>query len=173
MTQQSRRHILAEAVHTATIELAIKDAMYYYPPTELAPKPTPNEISALATREQVTADTNTDQLWSAAAIDPNGKRHYGLGRTPGEATAHAWACSHWPGGTTSALIEVSPEVPDGWTFELYPPPKPRSQMPRSQTVAISAPAIFELVRLTIPDVTLDEIGDTIMQNLPYMGGPRH
>jgi len=37
-------------------------------------------------------------------------------------------------------------------------------------LAINVPAIFKLVRLTIPDVTLDEVGDTIMQNFPYMGG---
>jgi hypothetical protein len=65
------------------------------------------------------------------------------------------------------LVEVSTEVPDGWTFELYPPPKPKSEM-----LAISAFAIFELVRLTIPNVTLNEVQDTIMQSLPYMGGQR-
>jgi hypothetical protein len=89
------------------------------------------------------------------------------GRTPGEAKACAWAYSHWPGGTTSTLVEVALEVPDGWTFELYPPPKPQPQM-----FAISSPAIFELVQLTIPNVTLDEVQDTITQNFPYMGGTR-
>jgi len=38
--------------------------------------------------------------------------------------------------------------------------------------AISALAIFELVRLTIPNVRPDEVHDTIMQSLPYMGGQR-
>ena len=35
-------------------------------------------------------------------------------------------------------------------------------------LAISALAIFELVRRKIPDVTPDEINYTIMQGLPYM-----
>jgi hypothetical protein len=65
------------------------------------------------------------------------------------------------------LVKISTKVPDGWTFELYPPPKPKPEM-----LAISALAIFELVRLTIPNVTPDEVQDTIMQSLPYMGGQR-
>jgi hypothetical protein len=40
-------------------------------------------------------------------------------------------------------------------------------------LAISTPAIYELVRLTTSDVTLDEVADTIMEYLPYAGGPRH
>lgn len=67
MTQQSRRQLLTEAVHAATIELAKDADAARYPPPELAPKPTPDEIRALATREPVTADTNTDEFWSAAA----------------------------------------------------------------------------------------------------------
>jgi len=39
-------------------------------------------------------------------------------------------------------------------------------------LAIRALAIFERVRLTIPNVTLEEIQDTIMQSLPYKGGRR-
>jgi hypothetical protein len=66
------------------------------------------------------------------------------------------------------VVAVSDEVPDGWTFELYPPPKPHSQM-----FAISSPAIFELVRLAIPDVTLDEVANTIMHSLPHVGHARH
>jgi hypothetical protein len=119
MTRQSRQQLLARAVYAATIELA-EDAAGY-PPPELSPKPTPDEVSAMArTRELVTADTNTEELWSATAISPNGTRHYGLGRTPDEAKAHAWTVSHWSGGTRSVSVEVSIEVPDGWTFELYP-----------------------------------------------------
>jgi hypothetical protein len=166
MTQNSRQQLLARAVHAAAIEL-VKDAARY-PPPELAPKPTSDEISAIATREPVSADTKTDEFWSAAAIGPDGTRYYGLGRTPSEAKAHAWAVSHWPGGTTSSLAKVSPEVPDGWRFEIYPPRNPGYKM-----LAISAPAIFERVRLTISDVTLDEVVDTIMESLPYAGGPRH
>jgi hypothetical protein len=40
-------------------------------------------------------------------------------------------------------------------------------------VAISSAEIFELVRLKMPDVTPAELNETIMQTLPYMGGPRH
>jgi hypothetical protein len=40
-------------------------------------------------------------------------------------------------------------------------------------VAISGVEIFELVRLRIPDVTPAEVNETIMQTLPYMGGPLH
>jgi hypothetical protein len=40
-------------------------------------------------------------------------------------------------------------------------------------VAISSAEIFELIRLTIPDVTHAEVMETIWQTLPYMGGPRH
>ena len=55
--------------------------------------------------------TNHDKLWCAAAIGPDGKRHWGLGRTAGEAKASAWAYSHWPGGTGSVRVTVSSEVP--------------------------------------------------------------
>jgi hypothetical protein len=44
--------------------------------------------------------------------------------------------------------------------------------PKPEMLAISAFAIFELVRLTIPDVTPDEVQDAVMQSLPYMGGRR-
>jgi hypothetical protein len=39
-------------------------------------------------------------------------------------------------------------------------------------LAISSRAIFERVRLTIPNVTLKEVQDSIMQSLPYKGGRR-
>ena len=164
MTQESRKRLLIDAIHDAAIELAKDADAARYAAPELARRPTPDEIQALAGREPITPDTNTDVLWSAAAISPHGKRHWGLGRTRGEAKACAWAFSHWPGGTTSAAVNVSLEIPDGWTFELYPPPKPHSQM-----LAISSPAILEAVQLTIPDVTLDEVADAIMHSLPYMG----
>jgi hypothetical protein len=41
-----------------------------------------------------------------------------------------------------------------------------------QIIAISALDIFELIRPTVPNVTLDEVENIIMQSLPYMGGPR-
>jgi hypothetical protein len=65
------------------------------------------------------------------------------------------------------LVQVSEKVPDGWTFELLPPPKRKPEM-----LAISALDIFELVQRKIADVTLDEISCAIMQSLPYMGGRR-
>ena len=68
-----------------------------------------------------------------------------------------------------AAIELAVRRPtpedDGRTFELYPPPKPNEKM-----VAVSSLAIFERVLLTIPNVTLEEVQDTIMQSLPYTGG---
>ena len=52
-------------------------------------------------------------------------------------------------------------------FELYPPPKPQSQI-----FAIPSSAIFELV-LTIPDVTLEEVEQMMMQTLPRLSPQRH
>jgi hypothetical protein len=43
----------------------------------------------------------------------------------------------------------------------------------NRMAAISSVAIFELIRLTIPDVTQAEVDNAIMQTLPYTGGPRH
>jgi hypothetical protein len=187
MMQQTRRRMLIKALHDAAIELATRAYRGQYPPTPMPDepvvmariesategpylddkRPTPDEIRAF------TGDyldiTDPDELWAAYAINTvSGTREAGLGRTAAEAKTCAWVHSHWPGGTTSALVEVSTEVPDGWTFELYPPPKRKPEM----LAAISAFAIFELVRLTIPNATPDEVQDTIMQSLPYMGGQR-
>ena len=189
MTQRSRRRVLIKAVHDAAIELATRADGGRYAPTLMpdepvimvAPiesategpyldnkRPTPDEIRAF-TGDYIDPDvTNPDELWAAFAINTvNGTRHPGVGRTAAEAKTCAWLYSHCPVGTTSALVKVSTKVPDGWTFELYPPPKPKPEM-----LAISALAIFELVRLTIPNVTPDEVQDTIMQSLPYVGGQR-
>jgi|GEM_PF-4061201 len=38
--------------------------------------------------------------------------------------------------------------------------------------AIGTQKIFARVRLDIPDVTMEEIEEATMQNIPYMGGPR-
>jgi hypothetical protein len=46
-------------------------------------------------------------------------------------------------------------------------PKPNPKM-----LAISSRAIFERVRLTIPNVRLEEVQNTIMQSLSYKGGRR-
>lgn len=177
--------MLIKAVHDAAIELATKGGQYLSTPLPDEPvimasriesatkgpyldskKPKPGEIRAFTgTYLDITAP---DELWAAFAINTvNGTRYAGLGRTAAEAKTCAWVNSHWPGGTTSVSVEVeiSPKVPDGWTFELYPPPKP-------EMLAISALAIFELVRVTIPNVTPDEVQDAIMQTLPYMGGHR-
>src|SRR5262245_2429493 len=189
MTQPSRRRVLIKAVHDAAIELATRAYRGQYPPTPMPDepvimasriesategpylddkRPTPDEIRTF-TGDYIDPDvTDPDELWVAYAVNTvNGTRHSGAGRTAAEAKTCAWVYSHCPGGTPSALVEVSTEVPDGWTFELYPPPKPKPEM-----LAISAFAIFELVRLTIPNVTPDEVQDTIMQSLPYMGGQR-
>ena len=40
-------------------------------------------------------------------------------------------------------------------------------------VAVSSEAIYELVRLRIPDVTLDEVGTTFRETFAYMGGLKH
>jgi hypothetical protein len=197
MTQQSRRQLLITAVRDAAIKLATRvDCARYatapldnkkpapdevcvlvaiesttrgpYPGPYLdIDRPTPDEIRAAATAKKNFDITPEDQLWVAYAINPvTGARYAGLGHAPAQAKACAWMYSHWPGGdTTSALVEVSTQVPDGWTFELYPPPKPKPQM-----LAIGALAIFELVRLTIPNVTPDEVQNVIMQSLPYSGG---
>jgi hypothetical protein len=139
-------------------------------------RPTPDEIraadAAMKSAKAMTGAnfdiTAEDQLWVAYAINTvTGARYPGLGHTPAQAKACAWIYSHWPGGTTSALVKVSTEVPDGWTFELYPPPKPKPQM-----LTISTLDILDLVRLTVPDVTADEVANIIMQSLPYMGGRR-
>jgi hypothetical protein len=175
MMQQSRRQLLIKAVQDAAIELAAKaNRERYAPALPDNKKPTPDEISAAATaHESATGatyldNTDEDELWAAYAINADSSRQYaGVGRTAAEAKAMAWINSHWPGGTTPASVKVSTKVPDGWTFELYPPPKQKPEM-----LAISALAILRLVRRTIPDVTLDEINDTIMQSLPYMGGRR-
>jgi len=147
-------------------------------PTERATKgpyldnkrPMPDEI-----RSYIRSSTATyldiidpDELWVAFAINTvSGTRHPGLGRTAAEAKVCAWVHSHWPGGTGSVQVKVLTKVPDGWTFELYPPPKPNPKM-----LAIRSRAIFERVRLTIPHVTVEEVQDAIMKSLPDMGGPR-
>jgi hypothetical protein len=188
--QQSRRQMLIKAIHDAALELAKRADGAQYATTALdnnkpdellvmcarrkrhegpyldSKKPKPGEIRAFTgTYLDITA---RDELWAAFAINTvNGTRYAGLGRTAAEAKTCAWVNSHWPGGTTSVRVKISTKVPDGWTFELYPPPNPKPKM-----LAISALAIFELVRLTIPNVTPDEVQDAIMQTLPHMGGHR-
>jgi hypothetical protein len=172
MTQESRRQVLIKAIHDAAIELATRAAAQYAAPQLDNKKPTPVEIRAVAAAIESAAggarfdNTAADELWCAYAVNTvSGKRCAGLGRTAAEAKASAWINTHWPGGTTSALVNVLTEVPDGWNFELYPPTKPKPQM-----LAISTLCILDLVRLTVPDATSDEVANIIMQSLPYMGG---
>jgi hypothetical protein len=193
MTQQSRRQLLMKAVRDAAIELATRVDRVRYATAPLDNnKPTPDELLVMAvsiesatkgpylddkrpTPDEIRSFTVTDlditapdELWAAFAINTvNGTRYAGLGRTAAEAKACAWVNSHWPGGTTSVWVKISTKVPNGWTFELYPPPNPKPKM-----LAISVLAIFELVRLTIPNVTPDEVQDAVMQSLPYMGRRR-
>jgi hypothetical protein len=111
-----------------------------------------------------------DALWCADAISRDGTRYGGIGRTPADAKAFAWTNSYYRDGVAPGTpVEVSPEVPDGWTFELYGPPTE----PRPKVLAIGPHEIFPRVRLKIPDVTVEEIEEAIMQSVPYMGGPRH
>jgi hypothetical protein len=173
MMRRSRRQLLIKAVQDAAIELAAKsNRARYAPALPDNKKPTPDQISAAAAARKGDTggtdleNTDEDELWVAYAVN-SGRRYAGLGRTTAEAKANAWINSHWPGGTTTALVQVSEKVPDGWTFELLPPPTRKPEM-----LAISAFAIFELVRGEISDVTFDEINHTIMQSLPYMGGRR-
>jgi hypothetical protein len=165
--RQSRRRLLMDAIHSATIELAKNADATRYPLPVTTPKPTPEEIHAFGVTGPVSpGDADEDELWCAAAISPEGTRYWGIGRTPADAKGFTWTRSYYRDGVVPGTpVEVSPEVPDGWTFELYAPPKP-------QMLAISSPAIFGLVRRRIPDVTLDEVEEAIMQSFTYLGGPR-
>jgi hypothetical protein len=187
---KSRRRMLIKAVHDATLELAARTDVARYTtapaddnePTSDEPvimvspidrategpyldnkRPMPDEIrSFTGTYLDI---TDPDELWAAFAINTvSGTRHAGAGRTAAEAKVCAWVNSHWPSGTRSVRVKVLTEVPDGWTFELYPPPKPNPKM-----LAIRSRAIFERVRLSIPNVTIEEVQDAIMESLPYMG----
>jgi hypothetical protein len=184
--QCPRRRILIKAVHDAACELATRY-------TTVAPddkEPMPDEPVIMVTErgtkgpyldnKRPTADeihsftgtyldiTDPDELWAAFAINTVcGTRYPGLGRTPAEAKVCAWI-GHLPDGTGPVqVVNGSAKAPDDWTFELYPPLKPNPKM-----LAIRALAIFERVRLTIPNVTLEEVQATIVQSLPYMGGRR-
>lgn len=122
MTQEPLKRLLIYTIHTASIKLAQTNSAPHDPAWMLAEKPTRDEIEALAKRQPIVPGTDTDDLWSAAAVSPHGKRYWGLGRTPGEAKALAWARTHLPDGATSGSVEVHSKIPEGWMFELYPPP---------------------------------------------------
>jgi hypothetical protein len=85
--------------------------------------PTPDEIDAVildmiaAEAAQVPDSGSLSDLWSSVATDPDGEfQGYGFGHTPTEARAHAWI-TVW-----ECDLRVVPRVvPEGWTFEVYPP----------------------------------------------------
>jgi hypothetical protein len=85
--------------------------------------PMPDEIDAVifdiiaAEAARVLDDTSLDDLWSSVALDSDGQfRGYGFGYTPAEVLAVAWITARWP--ECDAVPRV---VPEGWTFENYPP----------------------------------------------------
>ena len=87
--------------------------------------PTPDEIDAAifdmiaASAAQGRDDTSLDDLWWSEAFDEHGEsRSYGLGHTPAAARAGALINAWWPQCDLRAVPRV---VPDGWTFEIYPP----------------------------------------------------
>jgi hypothetical protein len=63
-----------------------------------------------------------------------------------------------------AVHDATIEIATRQSFEPCPPPKSGLQM-----FAISELDIFELVRLRIPNVTLDEVENAITESLPYLG----
>jgi hypothetical protein len=88
-------------------------------------KPSPNEIDGVvfdtiaSEAAQVPDDTNLDELWSSLAFDPEGElKGLGYGHSPEEARAGAWINVWWPECDLRAVPRV---VPEGRTFEIYPP----------------------------------------------------
>jgi hypothetical protein len=132
----------------------------------MAAKPIPEEIEAFCARGPLDPDAaDPDELWCAAAISPDGTSYWGYGRTSTDAKAFAWMHSYYRDGIApGSPVEVSAQVPHGWTFELYSPPK---SQPRE--FAIPFPAIFDLVRQSLPDLTLEDVDDAIKQSFPYLG----
>jgi hypothetical protein len=60
-----------------------------------------------------------NDLWSSIAYDPQGPfQGYGYGHTLTEARAGAWVTAWWPECDLCAVPRV---VPEGWSFEIYPP----------------------------------------------------
>ena len=87
--------------------------------------PTPQEIDAVvfdmiaAEASQTPDNTSLDDLWSSFAFDRDGEsRGCGFGHTPAEARAGAWLTAWWPECDLRAVPRV---VPEGWTFDVYPP----------------------------------------------------
>ena len=70
---------------------------------------------------------------------------------------------------TTVLLDDNEPMPDEPVIMVSIRATP---MANPKMLLISLRAIFERVRLTIPNVTLEEIQDTIMQSLPYKGGRR-
>src|SRR5262245_8972453 len=87
--------------------------------------PTPDEIDAVifdmiaAEAAQIPDTDKLTERWTSVALDPRGEcQGYGFGYTPAEARAGAWITVWWPECDLRAVPRI---VPNGWTFEVYPP----------------------------------------------------
>jgi hypothetical protein len=84
--------------------------------------PTPDEIDAaylMAFKADVRSVEDLQDFWFAEAIDPSGKtRAIGFGHTSAGARVNAWVTFWQEHLGFSAVPRV---VPEGWTFEVYPP----------------------------------------------------
>jgi hypothetical protein len=107
-----RQQQLIEAIHAAAGEIIeegdARDAEFdaHEPVLKLEPldysavrttKPTPEEIRAFCEKGGPVdfSGCNEDDLWSAAAISPDGTKYHGAGHTPADAKALAWARSQF------------------------------------------------------------------------------
>jgi hypothetical protein len=84
--------------------------------------PTPDEIDAaylMVVKADLPSVESLQDFWCAIAIDPSGEtRAMGLGYTPAGAKVNAWVTFWQEELGFSAVPRV---VPEGWTFEVYPP----------------------------------------------------
>jgi hypothetical protein len=89
------------------------------------PRPTASDIAAaielVEAGEWIDPYRLASTYWRCELYDPENKR---VADTPGEAMGLAWIAAWWP----DALIDqhvpsgMPYEVPEGWRFELTPPP---------------------------------------------------
>ena len=87
--------------------------------------PTPDEIDAVifdmiaAEAAKIPDSGSLTDMWSSVAFDSSGEfQGYGFGYTPAEARACAWITVWWPECDLRAVPRI---VPEGWSFEVYPP----------------------------------------------------
>jgi hypothetical protein len=98
--------------------------------TAIPSKPSPSDI-ATAIEAAETGDwidpSEEPINWYAILHDPDGKQvGNGNAHTPREAMAFAWLCAWAPDALIDAYVEpgsVPFTIPDGWSFELFPPGK--------------------------------------------------